>query len=156
MCPFSKTKSISKLFQAPKYDIQQDPLVYSVHICTRYISSPLQLALDQVVDHLATGDASGVPKGREVEGAGKTVGETKEEHGRDPATSVLESEAALGHLVLLDIAAAKVVNATSRVDLGGVLARDVSQLSSGEDVEVVVGGVATGVTLGTNGSAYKC
>lgn len=45
------------------------------------------------------------------------------------------------------------VDASSRVDLGCVLARDVGQLSSGEDVEVVVGGVATSVALGTDGSA---
>jgi hypothetical protein len=54
---------------------------------------------------------------------------------------------------LLDIAAAKVVDAAGGVHLGLVLARDVSQLSSRKDVEVVVGGVATSVALGTNGSA---
>jgi hypothetical protein len=125
----------------------------TIHVYTRSISPLLQLALDQVVDHLATGDASGVPESREVEGARKTIGEAEEEHRRDPATGVLESEAALGHLVLLDVAAAKVVDAASRVDLGRILARDVSQLSSGEDVEVVVGGVATSVTFSTDGSA---
>jgi hypothetical protein len=39
------------------------PRLYNIHL------PPLQLALDQVVDHLATGDASGVPESREVEGA---------------------------------------------------------------------------------------
>ena len=123
------------------------------HPFPRDLSIPLQLTLEQVVDHLATSDASGIPEGREVEGAGQAVGKAKEEHGRDPASSVLEREAALGHLVLLDIAAAKVVDAAGGIHLGLVLARDVSQLSSRKDVEVVVGGVATSVTLGTDGSA---
>lgn len=47
------------------------------------------------------------------------------------------------------------VDAAGGVHLGLVLAGDVGELSAGEDVEVVVGGVATGVALGTNGSACK-
>lgn len=45
------------------------------------------------------------------------------------------------------------MDAAGGVHLSLVLARDVSQLSSRKDVEVVVGGVATSVALSTNGSA---
>lgn len=113
----------------------------------------LELALEQIGNHLATGDTGRRPQGGEVEGAGQTVGEAKEEHGRDPAAGVLERKAALVHLVLLDVAAVQVVDGALGVDLGLVLAGDVGELGAVEDVEVVVGGVAARVALGSDGGA---
>jgi len=46
-----------------------------------------------------------------------------------------------------------VVDGASRVDLGLVLARDVGQLSAGEDVEVIISGVTAGVALSSDGSS---
>ena len=45
------------------------------------------------------------------------------------------------------------VHGAGRVDLGLELARDVGQLGAGQDVEVVVGGVAAGVAFGADGGA---
>lgn len=118
-------------------------------MCQR--NNALQLELQQVADHLDSTDAAGGPQSREVEGAGEGIGVAEEQHGRDPATSVLQREARLIHLVLLDLAADKVVHATGGVDLGLELAGDVGQLGTLQDVEVVVGGVATGVALGADG-----
>lgn len=117
------------------------------------IATRLELALKQVADHLASGDDRGAPEGREIERAAEGIGIAEEQHGRDPAARILEREAALGHLVLLDGAADEVVDGAGRVDLGLVLAGDVGLLGAGEDVEVVVGGVAAGVTLGADSSA---
>lgn len=113
----------------------------------------LQLHAQQVGNHLTTSDASSRPQGREVQGAGEGIGVAEEQHGRDPATSVLESEAGRVHLVLLDLAALQVVDGTGGVGLGLEGARNVGQLGSGEDVEVVVSGVTTSVALGTDGGA---
>ena len=110
----------------------------------------LELALQQIRDHLPARHNSSAIERREIKRAGETVGEAKEQHGRDPATGVLEREAALGHFVLLGGAALQVVHAALRVDLGLVLARSVGPLLAGEDVEVVVGGVASRVALGAN------
>lgn len=110
----------------------------------------LQLVLQQVADHLTGSDARGSPQGREVQGAREGIGVTEEEHGRDPATSVLQREARLIHLVLLDLATDQVVHATGRVDLGLELAGDVGKLGTLEDVEVIVGGVATSVTFSSD------
>lgn len=117
------------------------------------LTTSLELALKQVADHLAAGNDGGAPEGREIERAAEGIGIAEEQHGRDPAARILEREAALGHLVLFDGAADEVVDGTGRVDLGLVLAGDVGSLSAGEDVEVVVGGVAAGVTLSADGSA---
>jgi hypothetical protein len=56
-----------------------------------------------------------VPQSREVEGAGKAIGETETKHGRNPTTSVLESKASVVHLVLLDFATAQMMYAALRV-----------------------------------------
>lgn len=113
----------------------------------------LDLALEQVANHLAAGDARGVPQRRKVQSAGETVGEAKEQHGRDPATGVLECEAALGHLVLLGNAAVHEVDAAGRVLLRLVRARSVRPLLALEDVEVVIGRVSTRVALGAHRGA---
>jgi hypothetical protein len=117
------------------------------------LKSPLELPFEGIGDHLATSDARGSPKGREVQGARKGIGVSKKQHRRDPATGIFQGEARLGHLVLLDLAAAKMVNGSSRVDLGLEFSRNVSDLSAGEDVEVVICGVATGVPFSSDGSA---
>lgn len=112
----------------------------------------LELALEKVLNHLTTSDVSRLPQGRDIEGAGQAIGEAKEQHRRDPATSVLKSEASFRHLVLLDLTTAQVVNGALGIPLGLVLARDVSLLLAVQDVEVVVGGVTTGVALGADRS----
>lgn len=68
--------------------------------------SHLQLKLEQVGNHLTSGNARGRPESREVQGGREGIGVAEEEHGRDPATGVLEREARGLHLVLLDLAAA--------------------------------------------------
>lgn len=123
-----------------------------MYIRLRY-SCCLQLHLQQVADHLATGDAGSRPQGREVQGAGEGIGVAEEEHRGDPATGILESEAGRVHLVLLDLATAQVVHGAGRVDLGLVLAGHVGQLGTGQDVEVIVGGVTAGVALGSDGGS---
>lgn len=113
-----------------------------------------ELALEQVPAHLPTRDPGGPPESGDVEGAGQAVGEAEEEHGRDPAARIFEGEAALGHLVLLDVAAAQVVHAALGIHLGFVFAGGVSELRAGQDVEVVVGGVAAGVAFGADRGSY--
>lgn len=118
-----------------------------------YISLPIKssnLGKQQVPDHLAAGDGDGAVEGGEVEGAEEAVGEAEEQHGGDPAAGVLEGKAALGHLVLLDGAAAEVVDAARGEDLGLVVARRVGPLLPRQDVEVVVRGVAARVALGAD------
>jgi hypothetical protein len=45
------------------------------------------------------------------------------------------------------------VNGSSRVDLGLEFPRNVGDLSAGEDVEVVICGVATGMAFSSDGGA---
>ncbi|KAG5912919.1 hypothetical protein E4U53_005095 [Claviceps sorghi] len=97
-----------------------------------------------------------LPQRGKVKRARQAVRVAEEEHGRDPAARVLEREAALGHLVLLHLAAAQVVDAAGGVNLCGVLAGHVGPLLAVEDVEVVVCGVAAGVALGADGGACIC
>lgn len=47
------------------------------------------------------------------------------------------------------------MHATGGVDLGLELARDIGQLGALEDVEVVVGGVATGMALSADGGTCR-
>lgn len=98
----------------------------------------LELGLEQVGNHLATSDDRGAPQGREIQGAEERVCVSEEEHGRDPAASVLKGEAALGHPVLLDVAAAEVVHASGGVDLGLKLAGDVGRLGARQDMKVII------------------
>ena len=117
------------------------------------IKSILQLELEQVANHLAARHPRRRPQSREVQRRRESIGVSEEKHGRDPAARVLEREAGRLHLVLLDFAAAQVVHGAGRVDLGLELAGHVGQLGAGQDVEVVVGGVAAGVAFGADGSA---
>lgn len=113
----------------------------------------LELSPCQVPDHLLAREPGGTPQSRHVQGARQPVGEAKEQHRRDPPASILEREAALGHLVLLDGATAKVVDGAGWVNLGLVLPGDVGGLGSGKDVEVIVGGVTAAVAFSTDGGA---
>lgn len=113
----------------------------------------LELAKSQVAQHLLGREPGRLPQGRHVQRARQAVGEAEEEHGRDPAARVLEREAALGHLVLLDVAAAEVVDGARGVHLRLVLAGNVGLLDAGQDVEVVIGSVAPSVALGADGGA---
>jgi hypothetical protein len=117
------------------------------------IKSILQLELEQVANHLAARHPRRRPQSREIQCRRECVGVSEEKHGRDPAARVLEREAALGHLVLLDGAADEVVHRPGRVDLGVVLAGRVGPLLTRQDVEVVISRVAASVSLGSNGSA---
>lgn len=115
--------------------------------------SHLQLKLEQVGNHLTSGNTRGRPESREVQGGREGIGVAEEEHGRDPATGVLEREARGLHLILLDLAAAQVVHGAGGVGLGLVGARHVGELGAVQDVEVVVRGVTAGVALGSDGGA---
>lgn len=132
-----------------------NPTEVSISIQCKKNKTPLQLGLQQVGNHLTSGDARGRPQCREVQGAAEGIGVAEEEHGRDPATGVLERKARLIHLVLLDLTADQVVHTTGRVDLRLEFTWDVGQLSSLKDVEVVIGGVAAGVALGANGGTCR-
>ena len=116
-------------------------------------STTLQLRLQQVANHLATGNPRSRPQRREVESAGESIGVAEEEHGRDPSARILEGKARRLHLVLLDVAATQVVDAALGVHLGLVGTGDVGKLGAVEDVEVVVGCVASGVAFSTDGGA---
>ena len=113
----------------------------------------LQLPLQQVANHLASRHPRGRPQSREVQSRREGIGVSEEKHRRNPATRVLEREAGRVHLVLLNVAAAKVVHGTCRVDLGLESAGHVSQLRAGQDVEVIVGSVAAGVAFSADGCA---
>lgn len=114
---------------------------------------PLHLQSEQIGNHLAPGNPRRRPQSREVQRAGEGIGVSEEKHRRDPATGVLERKARRVHLVLLDLAAGQVVHRAGRVGLGLVGARYVGELRAVQDVEVVVGGVPTGVALSADGSA---
>lgn len=120
-------------------------------IVQRISDYPLQLELQQVAHHLARSNAGSRPQSGEVEGAAKGIGVAEEQHGRDPATGVLEGEARAVHLVLLDLAADQVVHGTGGVLLGLEGSGDIGQLLAVQDVEVVVRGVTAGVALGADG-----
>jgi hypothetical protein len=117
------------------------------------IHYPLQLPLQQITNHLATSDPCRRPQRREVQSRRESVGVSEEKHRRNPAARVLESEAGRIHLVLLNIATAKVMHRSCRVDLRLKCAGDIGQLRAGQNVEVIVGGVAAGVAFGADGSA---
>ena len=117
----------------------------------------LHLSNPQVPDHLPPRNPRRLPQGREIQRTRQSIGEPKEEHGRDPATSILERKATtIRHLVLLHVAPTQVVHAAPRVDFGFVGSGDVGRLRAEEDVEVVVCGVAAGVSFGADSGSCKC
>lgn len=99
-----------------------------------------ELANEQVADHLSRRDPDSDAKSWQVERRAEDIGQTERKHGRDPTLSKLESPAAiLGHHVLLDRSAAKVVHATSGIVLSLESSGGEGVLVTGENVEVVVG-----------------
>ena len=113
----------------------------------------LQLEPHQSPNHLPTSHPSRSPQRREIQRRRKRISVAKEQHGRNPAARVLQSKARRLHLVLLDLAAAQVVDGAGGVDFGLEVAGRVSELRAGEDVEVVVCRVAAGVAFGSDGCA---
>lgn len=113
----------------------------------------LQLELHQIANHLPSRYPRRRPQRREIQRRRERIRVPKEQHRRNPAARVLEREARRLHLVLLDFATAQVVHGAGRVDFGLELAGDVGELCAGQDVEVVVGGVAAGVAFGADGGA---
>lgn len=114
---------------------------------------PSKLALAQVDNHLLARNKCRAPQRRKVQRAAQAIREAKKEHGWYPSPRILKRKAALGHLVLLGGAAAQVVHAALRIHLGLILARRVGELGARQDVEVIIGRVASGVAFGTNGRA---
>lgn len=114
------------------------------------MKSSSNLEPNQIPDHLACRDSHIQPERREVQSAREEVGKAEKKHRRDPAPGILESEARLRHLVLLNRAARQMVLAAGRVDPGLKFSRIVSKLSAGKDMEVVVDRVAAAVTLGSH------
>ncbi len=116
--------------------------MYISHVLWRLYFAP-----DEIPNHLSAADPRHPPQRREVERAAEPVGESEEEHGWDPAAGIFEGKAALGHLVLFGLAPDEVVHAALRVDLGLVRPRLVGPLFTLQDVEVVVGRVASCVAF---------
>ena len=136
----------------PKVHHKNSHFTANTHSLTRRLRAS-QLSLEQVPNHLLARNVRRLPQRRKVERAAQAIRKAKEEHGRDPAAGVFEREAALGHLVLLCVAAAQVVHAAGGIHLGFVLAGHVGDLRAGQDVEVVVGRVAACVALCADGRA---
>lgn len=115
----------------------------------------LELSLCHVRQHLSASNPGSMPQSREIKSAGQSIGETKSKHGRNPATGVFEGKAGVIHLVLLDLAAAKVMHGALGVDFRLVVTGSgrVCGLSALEDVEIVVCGVAASVSFGSNGGS---
>jgi hypothetical protein len=111
--------------------------------------------VQQVLHHLSSSNPRRSPQSWRVQGTGQAIGESKEQHGWDPTSCVLEGEALLGHLVLLDRATLKMVDTALSPDFGLILARNVALLLARKDVEVVIGSVATSVTFSANSSTLK-
>lgn len=110
----------------------------------------LKLTLEQVTNHLPPSDISSLPQRGEIKRTAQPIRESKEQHGRNPPTGVLECKAAVGHLVLLRHATLQVVHRASGIHLSLVGSGDIGGLHAGENVEVVVGGVAASVTFGAD------
>ncbi len=113
-----------------------------------------QLEPQQIRNHLPTRDPRSSPQRREIQRAAKPICKPKEQHRRDPSSSILHRETSLVHLILLDGAALEMVNTALGVDFWLVGAGSVGELGADEDVEVVVGGVAACVAFCANGGAW--
>lgn len=115
--------------------------------------NPSHLPLHQIPNHLPSRNPGRRPQRREIKRARKRIRIPKRHHGRDPSSRILEGETRTLHLVLLDVAAAEMVYRTHGVNLWLELAGDEGELFAFENVEVIVGGMATGVTFGSEGRA---
>lgn len=70
----------------------------------------LELQPQQIRDHLSTSNVRSSPQCWKIQRTAQPIRKTKEQHRRDPSSSVLKSETSLVHLVLLDGTSAQVVN----------------------------------------------
>lgn len=123
------------------------------HICgSLTLASNLQLAPQQIPNHLSTSDPRRPPQSREVQGGRKGIGIPEAQHRWDPTSGILEGETCFIHLVLLDGAAMKMVHASLRIDFWFVGAWCVGKLGPSQDVEVIIGCVPTRVAF----CAYGC
>lgn len=115
-----------------------------------------KLAQEKVSDHFTRSDPDGDPEGGQVEGRRENIGETKGKHRWDPALSEFESPAsAFRHHVLLDRAAAEVVNGSGGIVLGLERTGWERELLANKNVEVVVGGMASSMAFSANGRAEE-
>ena len=100
----------------------------------------LELANEQVSNHLSSRDPHGDAESGQVERGAEHISQTEGQHGRNPALSQLERPASvLGHHVLLDGAAAEVVDGTGGVVFSLERASREGILVASKDVEVVIG-----------------
>ena len=114
---------------------------------------PSELESRQIHHNLPPSNPSSPPQSREVQSAAQTIGKSKEQHGWDPSSRILQSKASLFHLVLLDGSTVKMVNASLRVDFRLKGSWSVGELSSNQNVEIVVSCVTAGVTFSSDGGA---
>ena len=119
-------------------------------LCSCHCSN---LETQQIQDHLPTSHPARIPQRRQVERAGEAISQTKRNHGRNPATRIFQRKAGRIHLVLLDGAAAEMMDGARRVDLRLERARRVGRLCALDDVEVVVSSMTASVTFGADGGA---
>ena len=90
-----------------------------------------------------------MPQCLPIERTGERICKAKRQHKRNPTLSELQRPTTLVHLVLLDVATTKMVHGAFGIAFLDERVRWVGPLLALEDVEVVVGGVATRVALRT-------
>lgn len=115
-----------------------------------------KLADEQVAHHLSGSDPYGDTESRKIQCGAKHVCETKWQHRWDPTLGQLQRPASiLWHHILLDRAAPQMVDTSRRIMF--CLERTCREriLATRQDVEVVVCGVSSSVTLGSNGSSEE-
>lgn len=112
----------------------------------------LQLAPQQIANHLSTSDPSRPPQSREIQRRRESISIPKAQHRRDPASGVLKRETGFVHLVLLDGAAMKMVHAPLRIDLWFIGARRIGELGASQDVKVIISCVSACVAFCANRS----
>lgn len=113
-------------------------------------SNHSKLEPSQILHNLSSSNIRSSPESWQVQGAAQAVCKSKEQHRWNPSSCVLQSEALVIHLILLDCSTVKVVNATLRINFWLKASRSVSQLGSNENMEVIIGCVATGMAFGSN------
>lgn len=121
------------------------------------LQSPLtssQLESRQIRQNLSTRNIESPPHSRHIQRTGKCIGVSKEQHRWDPSSCILKSETSIFHLVLLDGTTMKMVNTSLRIDFWLVASWGVGELSSHENVEIVISGVTTSVTFCSNGGSF--
>lgn len=115
----------------------------------------LQFSPQQIRDHLPSSDPRSPPQSRKIQSTGKTIRKSEEQHWRDPSTSVLKSKASFVHLVLLNSTTTKMMNTSLRIDFWLKVSWRVSELSTSDDVEVIICCVATRVAFCSDGGSCE-